>query len=61
MSEEAKNELAKQLIEMSDNMTPIIEVATGFKAKLEGEGWSPTAAEACAAEFLAGMIRQAFR
>ncbi len=52
-----KADLANGLLEMLDTLSPILDAAEGLKADLERRGWSPTAAEAVALEWLMNAQR----
>lgn len=52
-----KADLANSLIELLDSLSPILDAAEGLKADLERRGWSPTAAEAVALEWLMNAQR----
>ena len=55
------SDIAAALMEMVENMKPIVEAAEGQKRALEERGWSPTAAEKYATELLVAMTRAAFK
>lgn len=52
-----KADLANSLLELLDSLSPILDAAEGLKADLERRGWSPTAAEAVALEWLMNAQR----
>ena len=56
---EAKNkaELASMLMDYTDMLTPIFDAAEGMRADLERRGFSPTAAESVANEWLMSAMR----
>lgn len=54
------NEMRAALMELSENFEPLLEQASGFKRRLEAEGWSTQVAEAAAGEMLIGMLRHVF-
>jgi hypothetical protein len=49
--------LAEGLMETLEILKPVFEAAEGIKADMESRGWSPTAAEAVATEWLTGAMR----
>lgn len=55
--EQLRHELAVNLLELSEQLTPVIDSADGMKADLERRGWSPTAAEQGALAYLIRMIQ----
>lgn len=59
--EKARTELANGLMEMVENLRPMLDAAEGVKADMERRGWSPTASETAALEVYLGVIRLAFR
>lgn len=58
MSEPTTN-LSRDIMAALDGLAPVFESAKGLRARLEADGWSPTAAEAVALEWLQGIIRKA--
>lgn len=52
---------AMDMAAAADVLTQIREIANGFKRQLEADGWSPTAAEQCAAAFIVSTIQVATR
>lgn len=59
MSSEAEDlarELATALMEGTVAMAPMFDVADGIRADMEKRGWSPTAAETVALQWLLGSI-----
>lgn len=52
------DELAAALLEGLSETAPIFDAADGIKADLERRGWSPTAAEGVALEWLMGCMRR---
>lgn len=61
MNDKERHDLMNALLEMGQNLEPIIEVAEGQRKKMEERGWSPTAAESVALEMLLGMVRLSFK
>ncbi len=59
MAQQAKSP-AEALLELAENMRPVIETAEGQRKLLEERGWSPSAAETYALELLVGMTRALF-
>lgn len=57
----SKDQLAVGMLEAVDAFQPMFDAAKGVRAQLETEGWSPTAAETVATEWLLGCVRTAFR
>lgn len=55
-SEKVKNDLSNALLTSLDGVSPIFDAADGMKVDLERRGWSPTVAEALAAQWLAGVM-----
>lgn len=56
MSQES-SDLAAALLKGLSEMAPIFDAADGMRADLERRGWSPTAAEVVALEWLQGCIK----
>ena len=52
----AAAEMAKGLADLSEGIEPFFETANGMRAKLEADGWSPTAAEQVAQTWLMGAM-----
>ena len=59
--DQAKTELTVALMQGIDALSPIFDSADGLRADLERRGWSPTASEAAAQEWLLGAIRLVWR
>lgn len=57
----AKADLTNSLLELLDGLSPLLDAAEGLKADLERRGWSPTAAEAVALEWLMNAQRFAWQ
>ncbi len=53
------HDMVESLAGLAEAMKPVIELASGQRALLESQGWSPTAAEAYALELLLGLTRLA--
>jgi hypothetical protein len=47
------SDLAESMAQVAEVAAILIETAGGLRAKMEAEGWSPTAAEGCAGAWLA--------
>lgn len=45
------HDLANGIAQLREILAPIDEAATGYRAHLEKQGWSPTAAETIALDF----------
>nr|WP_237694806.1 hypothetical protein [Streptomyces sp. SID5468] len=54
--DELREQFARALMVMRDQMTPLFEAADGLRADLEKRGWSPTAAEAAVLPWLQTMM-----
>lgn len=52
----ARKQLALNMMQMSEIIAPVFDTADGMRAELEKRGWSPTAAEAAALEWLRGTL-----
>jgi hypothetical protein len=48
------------VMEMIDGLAPVFDAAKAIRSQLESEGFSPSAAEVVATEFLTGCMRKAF-
>lgn len=57
MSQMAR-ELASTLQEAMEATSPVFDVADGIRADMERRGWSPTAAEVVALEWLQNSLRR---
>lgn len=57
----ARTELATALMDIAEQMSPILDAADGMRHELEGRGWSPTAAEQVALQWLLGAMTQVWR
>jgi hypothetical protein len=53
--------MAQVMLQMSAAFEPVFDAGKGLRAKLEADGWSPTIAEALAAEFVRETVQLAFR
>ncbi len=60
-SARARAELSSQLLGLNEQMAPIFDTADGIRADLERRGYSPTASEAVAGEWLMGAMRQVWQ
>ena len=58
---EVKTALSNSLLELLDNLSPLMDAAEGLKKDLERRGWSPTAAETVALEWLLQAQRFAWQ
>lgn len=54
-------ELSAALAQTLDIVSQFAEAAQGLRAKMEADGWSPTAAEQVASEMLLAMIRKSLQ
>lgn len=59
-SRKAKAELTVALMEIGEGTQPIFDHAKGLRVQLEADGWSPTIAEAIAAQWVSGMLGHLF-
>lgn len=57
---DAQNTITQALMEVTENMQPVIEACEGQRKQLEERGWSPTAAEKYALELLLSITKSAF-
>lgn len=64
----SEEELAKQRAELGNMMlaakeqiTPMLDAADGMRKEMEGRGWSPTAAETVALQWLCSMLAMALK
>lgn len=55
--EEQRKELARNLIQMKENMEPLFESAEGTRADLVRRGWTAPMAERIAGEWLIKFIQ----
>ncbi len=53
--------LTEALMAAMSEMTPVLDAADGMRADLERRGWSPTAAESVAQQWLQGAIAHIWR
>lgn len=53
---QARHALTNAMLEVNENLAPILDAAAGVKADLERRGWSPTAAETVATQWLVGAM-----
>jgi hypothetical protein len=52
-----RNEFAAVLLEMTEQLSPLFDAADGVRADMERRGWSPTAAETAALQFLMNSMQ----
>lgn len=55
------SEMSNALLAMLADYEPIFDTADGMRRQLEQRGWSPTAAEAVALEWLRGAMAQTWK
>ena len=60
-SAKIRADLSNAMLELTENFTPIIDAADGIKADMERRGWSPTAAETVALEWLRGALSMVWK
>ena len=56
----ASTSTAEAMAQVMDQVQQFEEAARGYRATLERQGWSPTAAEAMALQLHAGLVASAF-
>jgi hypothetical protein len=57
----ARHELATAMLQINEQISPILDAADGMKADMERRGWSPTASESVALQWLIGAMAQVWR
>jgi hypothetical protein len=57
----ARHELGTAMLAITEQMSPILDAADGMRADLERRGWSPTAAETVALQWLVGAVAQVWK
>jgi len=48
--------MATAMMTMMEGLEPLFEAANGLRTRLEGEGWSPTAAEVIAMDLVRATL-----
>jgi len=54
-------ELSSALMQINEQMAPILDAADGMRTDLERRGWSPTASETVALQWLVGAVSQVWK
>lgn len=54
-----KIEMAETGLELLETVEPLLEIAEGFRAKMESRGWSSTSAETAASTMLNALLLNA--
>lgn len=54
-------ELSNMMLMAKEQITPMLDAADGMRKEMEGRGWSPTAAETVALQWLCSMMAMALK